>query len=173
MDAGILTDQEIDDLQVIANTSETIMPRSKAMLLYLRTAADLVSSYGPIYIAIWRQKYAADLIFNFMRRMGQPYYPKLDRDQVGIDLLIRISNPNILNQRSAGICGPIAFLYSLAFDSPAAYARFAVELYEKGKATLGQLTIDPSSDCREYSPPPPMSPADWLTAASLRDSENF
>jgi hypothetical protein len=173
MNAGVFSDQEIDDLVVIANTSETIMPRSKAMLLYLRQAADLVKGYGDIYIATWRQKYAADLIFNFMRRMGAPYYPKLDRDQVGIDLLIRVSNPNILNQRSAGICGPIAFLYSLAFDSPAAYARFAVELYENGKTKLGDLTIDPSSDCREYAPPAPMSPADWLTAASLRDSENF
>jgi hypothetical protein len=173
MNAGVLSDQEIDDLQVIANTSETIMPRSKAMLLYLRKAADLVSGYGSIYIATARQKYASDLVLDFMKRMGQKYYPILDRDQVGIDLLIRISNPNILNQRNAGICGPIAFLYSLAFDSPAAYAKFAVELYESGKANLGDLTINPSSDCRNYSPQPPMSPADWLTGASLRDSENW
>jgi hypothetical protein len=173
MNAGFLSDQEIDDLQLIANTSETIMPRSKAMLLYLRKAADLVREYGPIRISTWRQRAAADLILYFMRRMGQKYFPHLDRDQVGIDLLIRVSNPNILNQQGAGICGPIGFLYGLAFDSPDDYARFAVELYENGKAKLGDLTIDPSSDCRDYAPPPPMSPADWLTGASLRDSENF
>ena len=108
-----------------------------------------------------------------MKRMGQNYFPKLDRDEVGIDLLLRVSNPNILNQRTAGICGPMGFLYSLDFDSPAAYAKYAIDLYEKGKAMLGELKIDPSSDCRQYSPPPPISPADWLTAASLRDSENF
>jgi hypothetical protein len=173
MNDGYLSEQEIDDLQVIANTSETIMPRSKAMLLYLRKAANLVYGYGPISVATSRQKYAADLIFNFMKRMGQNYFPKLDRDEVGIDLLLRVSNPNILNQRSAGICGPMGFLYSLAFDSPAAYAKYAIDLYENGKAMLGNLRIDPSSDCRQYSPPRPMSPADWLTAASLRDSENF
>jgi hypothetical protein len=173
MNDDYLSEEEIDDLQVIANTSETIMDRSKAMLLYLRKAADLVYGYGPICVATSRQQVAADIIFDFMKRMGQKYFPKLDRDEVGIDLLLRVSNPNILNQRTAGICGPMAFLYSLAFDSPVAYAKYAVELYEKGKATLGDLTIDPSSDCRQYSPPPPMSPADWLTAASLRDSENF
>ncbi|MBB4365886.1 hypothetical protein GGD65_006955 [Bradyrhizobium sp. CIR18] len=173
MKDGYLSEKEIDDLQVIANTSETIMGRSKAMLLYLRKAADLVYGYGPIIVATGRQKYAADLIFNFMKRMGQIYFPKLDRDEVGIDLLLRVSNPNILNQRSAGICGPMGFLYSLAFDSPAAYAKYAIDLYENGKAMLGHLKIDPSSDCRQYSPPRPMSPADWLTGASLRDSENF
>jgi hypothetical protein len=173
MNDGELSEQEIDDLQVIANTSETIMDRSKAMLLYLRKAADLVYGYGPINVATGRQKYAADLIFSFMKRMGQNYFPNLDRDQVGIDLLLRVSNPNILNQRSAKICGPMGFLYSIAFDSPAVYAKYAIDLYEKGKAVLGELKIDPSSDCRQYSPPPPMSPADWLTAASLRDSENF
>ena len=173
MNDGYLSEQEIDDLQVIANTSETIMYRSKAMLLYLRKAANLVYGYGPISVATSCQKYAADLIFNFMKRMGQNYFPKLDRDEVGIDLLLRVSNPNILNQRTAGICGPMGFLYSLDFNSPAAYAKYAIDLYEKGKAMLGELKIDPSSDCRQYSPPPPMSPADWLTAAESRDSENF
>ena len=173
MNDGTLSEQEIDDLQVIAKTSETIPYRSKTMLLYLRYAADLVYGYGPINVATSRQKYAADLIFSFMKRMGQNYFPKLDRDEVGIDLLLRVSNPNILNQRTAGICGPMAFLYSLAFDSPAVYAKYAIDLYEKGKAVLGHLTIDPSSDCRQYAPPRPMSAADWLTGASLRDSENF
>jgi hypothetical protein len=173
MSDGILSEQEIDDLVSVANTSETIMPRSKAMLLYLRKAADRVFGYGTINVSTGRQKAAADIIFDFMKRMGSPYFPKLDRDKVGIDLLLRVSNPNILNQRSAGICGPVAFLYAIAFDSPTAYARYAIDLYEKGKAKFGDLDITPSSDCRQYDPPDPMSPADWLTAASLRDSENF
>ncbi|MBR0801870.1 hypothetical protein JQ615_41825 [Bradyrhizobium jicamae] len=84
-----------------------------------------------------------------------------------------MSNPNIINQRSAGLCGPVGFLYSLAFDSPAAYAKYGIDLYEKGKAMIWRLDIEPSKDCRDYFPPPPMCPGDWLTAGSLRDSENF
>jgi hypothetical protein len=105
--------------------------------------------------------------------MGTGYFPKLDRDRVGIDLLFRIGNPEIMNQDTAGICGPVAFLYGLASDSPRTYAQYAVDLYEKGKAKIGDIVVEPSKGCRSYAPPSSMSPADWLAAASLRDSENW
>jgi hypothetical protein len=55
-------------------------------------------------------------------------------------------------------------------DSPQTYVRFAVELYEKGVSRIGHLFIKPSDGCRNCSLPDSMSPADWLTVASLRDS---
>ena len=170
---GNLSSEEVADLNIVAKTSETIMPRSKFLLLNLAYEVSRLSSYGPFNFSTGQQKYAANILCDFLKRMGQPYFPRLDRDLVGIDLLLRVSNPNIINQRNTGLCGPVGFLYSLAFDSPAAYAEFGIDLYEKGKAMIWRLDIKPSVDCRNYFPPPPMCPGDWLTAGSLRDSENF
>ena len=132
MNDGYLSEQEIDDLQVIAKTSERsrIVPR-RCYCTYV-TRRILFMDTGPS-TSQRLLKYAADLIFSFMKRMGQNYFPKLDRDEVGIDLLLRVSNPNILNQRTAGICGPMAFLYSLAFDFPAVYAEYAIDLTKMAK----------------------------------------
>lgn len=173
LDDGDLSSEEISDLNNVAKNSETITPRSKHMLVNLAYEAYLVRSYGPINFSTSRQKYATDILCAFLKRMGQPYFPRLDRDLVGIHLLLRVSNPNIINQQNAGLCGPVSFLYSLAFDSPAAYAKFGIDLYERGEAKIGRATIKPSSDCRHYLPPPPMTHGEWLTAGSLRDSENF
>ncbi|WP_460452252.1 hypothetical protein [Alsobacter sp. SYSU BS001988] len=170
---GDLDEEEIADLKKIAETSETIPERSKQMIENLAYDAYLTWGYGTINVSTSRQRYAAELIFSFMKRMGAPVFPRLDRDRVGIDLLLRVSNPNIINQRQATLCGPVSFLYSLALDSPAMYAKYAIDLYEKGKATIGRMEIKPSYDCRHYFPPAPISPGDWLTAGSLRDSENI
>jgi hypothetical protein len=35
-------------------------------------------------------------------------------------------------QDKAGLCGPFAFVYGFASDSPSQYAKYAVDLYEKG-----------------------------------------
>jgi hypothetical protein len=170
---GYLTTDEMGDLNAVAKNSETMMPRSKLMLAYLVMQALGHSSKGPIALATDRQKYAGEIICDFMKRLGQPYFPKLNRDLVGVDLLMRVANPNIINQRSAGVCGEVSLLYSLAFDSPAVYAKFAIELYENGKAKLGRTPVEPGSDCRNSAPPAGIAHGDWLTAASLRDSENW
>jgi hypothetical protein len=78
-----------------------------------------------------------------------------------------------MNQDQAGLCGPVGFLYSLASDTPVFYANYVINLYDKGKASIGAIEITPSKACRSYSPPSSMSPADWIAAASLRDSENW
>jgi len=173
LEDGNLSDEEISDLNTVAKTSETIMPRSKNMLVNLADEVDQLRRYGPIVFSTSRQKYATDILCAFLKRMGRPYFPYLDRDRVGIDLLLRVSNPNIINQQNAGLCGPVSLLYSLASDSPAAYAKFGIDLYEKGKAKIGRIDIEPSYDCRHYLPKPPMSQGEWLTAGSLRDSENW
>jgi hypothetical protein len=174
LDDGILTPGEMHDLRIVAENSETMLPRPKAMLRYLiEQTWNLYGADGQFSLTTLRQQYAAEIICGFLKRMGSGYFPKLDRDRVGIDLLMRVGNPEIINQDRAGLCGPVAFVYGLASDSPAAYAQYAVDLYEKGKAKIGEIVVEPSEGCRSYSPPSSMSPADWLAAASLRDSENW
>ncbi|MDW6025198.1 hypothetical protein SAZ10_25900 [Mesorhizobium sp. BAC0120] len=173
LDDGNLSGVEVNDLQKIARTSETIPERSRYLLLNLAFEVNQALGYGPIYFSTTRQKYAAEILCDFLERNGPQRFPKLDRNRVGIDLLLRVANPNIINQQNAGLCGPVSFLYSLAFDSPAAYARYGIDLFENGKAKIGRIEVEPGSDCRNYAPQPPMSHGEWLTAGSLRDSENF
>jgi len=174
LDDGILTPGELNDLQIVAENSETMLARAKTMLLYLiEQTRNLYGTDGQFGLTTMQERYAAEIICGFLKRMGTGYFPKLDRDRVGIDLLFRIGNPEVMNQDTLGICGPIAFLYGLASDSPRTYAQYAVDLYDNGKARIGNIVVAPSKGCRTYSPPSSMSPADWLAAASLRDSDNW
>jgi len=173
LEDGILTGDELTDLNQVGLNSETMTQRSKFMLGYLVMQTLAVSGgRGPFSLGSIRQQYAANIICDFMKRTGSPYFKKLDRDIVGVDLLMRVANPSIINQQMAGLCGPVSFLYSVASDAPGVYAKFAIDLFEKGKAKIGRLEIEPGSDCRSYAPPASFSQAEWLTAASLRDSEN-
>ena len=164
---------EINDLQKIAKGSGSMPERSRTMLLSLAYEAYLYKSRGPIGIYTDRQKFAAGMILDFMKRTGSGSFPMLDRDRVGLDLLYRVANPNVINQGNAGLCGPVGFLYSVAFDSPVTYAKYAIDLFEKGRAKIGRIEVEPSHDCRHYLPPATVSHGEWLTAGSLRDSENF
>lgn len=170
---GELDGTEINDLQKIAKGSESMPERSKSFLYNLGYEAYLHKSRGPIGIYTSRQKFAAQMIFDFLKGTGSGRFPRLDRDRVGIDLLYRVANPNVINQGNAGLCGPVGFLYSVAFDSPGVYAKYAIDLFERGRAKIGRIEVEPSSDCRNYLPQHPVSQGEWLTAGSLRDSENF
>ena len=69
---------------------------------------------------------------------------------------------------------PSRVLFNIASTSPIQYARFAIELFEKGKSIIYRLVIEPGKDVRNYLPSPgDIAPVDWMTMASIRDSENW
>lgn len=82
------------------------------------------------------------------------------------------------NQQEASLCGPAAFFYALLMDRPDLYTQAIVDLWETGETTIGQLHIKPSHDCRnpknfsDTSAGDRISAIDWISLASLRDSEN-
>jgi hypothetical protein len=118
--------------------------------------------------------FAANMTCDFLQRSGRSYFPRLDRDEVGVGMLMRIASPGILKQGDASLCGPAALLFNVVSDNPVMYARFAIDLYEKGKAKIGRLLIEPGKDVRSYLPSPAaIHPVDWMTMASVRDSENW
>lgn len=170
---GIVSSDELDDLKTIAATSRSISPRSKALLndfvYYVRYDFD---GKGPYRLATQKHQFAADMACDFLKRSGKVYFPKLSRDTVGLGLLMRIANPGLLRQGAASLCGPAALLHNIATDRPGEYARYAIDLFEKGQASLGRLYIKPGSDVRDYTPSG-IGEVDWLTMASLRDSENW
>lgn len=81
-------------------------------------------------------------------------------------------------QGEASLCGPAVFFYCLLMDRTDLYQQVVKELWESGETKIGTLKIKPSYGCRHPSKffkednQPKIPPIDWMTLASLRDSEN-
>jgi hypothetical protein len=171
---GIITPYEMDDLNAIATVSRSLPPRSKKMLTLLaEKIKDTAETKGPYGLRSDQHRQAAGMVCDFLERSGAGRFPNLDRDEVGVGMLMRITNPGLVSQDKGSLCGPAALLFGVLSDAPIAFARYAIDLFEKGKAKIYKLEIEPSKDCRNYRPPASMAHVDWLTMASLRDSENY
>lgn len=118
----------------------------------------------------------AKLLSDFGTRKGAgafSYAP--DRALYAKDVRARAADPSLIRQRKTSLCGPASFLFCLASKSPDVYIKFALDLFEHGKAVIGYLVVSPSSDCKKavLSTADSMSPVDWVTLAALRDSSNM
>jgi hypothetical protein len=172
---GMVTTTELDDLEMVAEKSKSITVRSKKMLkLFVDKARSKITQYGPYRMPLGRQVFAANMACDFLKRSGNGFWPHLDRDEVGVGLLLRVAKPSLLNQGQANLCGPAAFLFNLLSDQPGEYARYAIDMYEKGAARIDYLLVKPSSDLRSFRLlPGTTDPIDWITMASLRNSEDW
>jgi hypothetical protein len=174
---GTVSTSELADLKMVAAKSRSIMPRSKTMLeLFVSEATAKIENakFGAYKLAPSPRIYAANLVCDFLRRSGHGQWPHLDRDEVGVGMLIRIAYPSSLHQHNTNLCGPAAILFNLLRDRPAAYAQFAIDMYERGEAKMVNISIKPTSDLRNFSPSnDDIAPVDWLTLASLRNSNDW
>ncbi|MFM2415710.1 MAG: hypothetical protein RL385_433 [Pseudomonadota bacterium] len=92
-------------------------------------------------------------------------------------LRAQVQNPLILAQRDTSLCGPAAFVFAFAKKNSMAYAKYAMDLYENGRAWLGKMEVVPSADCKAWRRPVStqgvIEPVDWVALASIRDSSNL
>lgn len=172
---GIVSSSELADIKNVATHAQSISPWSRELLnKFFDQITSAAGSRGPYALPSDKHKFAANMICDFLKRFGTTYFPKLSRSEVGVGLLARIANPGLFRQGSASLCGPAALLFNIATDSPGEYAKFGIELFEKGTSKIWRLNIKPGADMRNYQPPAgSIHHADWLTMASIRDSENF
>jgi len=85
----------------------------------------------------------------------------------------RVDEPREIDQGDTPLCGPAAFMYCIAKDRRAEYARYVLDLAEHGVGKLGNnLTVKPSRACRNASIGGAIDPVDWVSLASLRDNTN-
>jgi len=115
------------------------------------------------------------------RWTGKPAFPHVRPDILARELNQRIQDPGKINQSEASLCGPAAFLFSIAKLSPLTYARYILDLYKTGIGNLGKMQITPSQDCRNFNPTSKqmkgligqpqsyITGCDWIGLASLRD----
>ncbi|MGJ0626238.1 hypothetical protein [Xenorhabdus bovienii] len=106
-----------------------------------------------------------------------------EKSKIESEIQDRIAKKTYPRQGWASLCGPASFFYSLQMDRPDIYEQAARELWKYGKTKIGKLEIKPGDGCRhpkgsfyyidenrEYKK---ISGLDWVTLASLRDSENM
>jgi hypothetical protein len=170
---GTVSTSELADLKMVTTKSKSIMPRSKAMLELFVEQGTKNRSLGQYKLDTQARIDAAELVCTFMKLAGRGRWPGLDRDEVGVGLLMRLAYPSLLRQGQASLCGPAAFIFNLVQDRPSEYAGFAIRLYNTGTARMGSLTITPRDAVRQYAPTWQIDPADWVTMAGLRDSEDW
>ena len=172
LDGSAITTAERDDLEMIERRSRSMSSRSRKLIRML--VDQYRATEGTAGSRMKLSFEAGNMVCDFLKRHGNAKFKNLDRDRVGIELLMRLAKPSLINQGKASLCGPSTLLYMVARDKPVEYARFAINLFEKGEGKIGRLDIEPGSDCRAYLPPEgSISQVDWLTAASIRDSENW
>lgn len=109
--------------------------------------------------------------------IGDPDDP-FERRKIEQQIASRLSYASYPDQGSTSLCGPAAFFYCLQVDRPDVYAQAARELWLYGKTKIGALEISPGEGCRHpagsfyFNNDARISGLDWITMASLRDSEN-
>jgi hypothetical protein len=173
LDNGTLSTSEIADLKMVAEKSRTIPDRSKKMLnKFVEQAATANRRLGQYRLPTTEHVRSAEVVCDFLKKPGHGLWPRLDRDEVGVGILMRLAYPSLLKQGNANVCGPAAFMFELLQDHPASYAVYAVNIYDQQSARLRGLVISPSNSLR-HATFSGVEPVDWLTMGSLRDDENW
>ncbi|MDR7015470.1 hypothetical protein [Acinetobacter sp. 3657] len=111
-------------------------------------------------------------------RPGETKDP-FSKAQIEAGLQSRLNEP-LPNQDQTSLCGPAAYFFCLISLSPSRYKLAVKQLWEVGQTKIGELDIKPSLNGSRrvknfYRPngAPNIPPIDWITFASLRESENL
>jgi len=87
-------------------------------------------------------------------------------------LLDRIYDLSRISQQDTNSCGPVSYIYALAFYCPDLYSKIVLDLYDKGKARLGKFTLAPDDHTRQSWDPKVtgVSAVDWIAIAGVKNS---
>ena len=108
-----------------------------------------------------------------LRKEGTALDP-FSKDKIEQQLQNRLIGFDYPDQQGTSLCGAAAFFYCLLKDQPSIYEQVAWDLWNYGNVQIGNLKIKPGNDCRypEGIHRLGISGLDWMTLASLRDTEN-
>ena len=112
----------------------------------------------------------------FLHRTSALPWKHFRRELIALQLIIRIADFKLIEQRDHPICGPAAFMHGLARDNPEGYAEFVIGLAETRKGTIGNLKVKIRKGSNLLKKRPnagTMRDADYIALASLRDSDNI
>lgn len=109
----------------------------------------------------------------------QQAYKNISKSDIIGSLTDRMDKPYLISQEDLMACGPAAFAQVFAEKKPVEFVRFALDLFQYGKGSFGNITITAKEIMKKRSPSDKdwtgrtMDPLDWMILATLRDSENI
>ena len=102
-------------------------------------------SITPIGSPTSTQAEASDFIHSIKELEASKYWPNVKPNALLENLEINVRKPTgIYAGRGTNFCGYAALSYLMLQDDPLGYARFMIELYRNGEATMGAATFSPS-----------------------------
>jgi len=121
--------------------------------------------------------------FRAQTRAGA-WHPRLDRREVADRLLTLIKDPDKVDQTANGLCGEAAFFNIWLWEDPLAVARFGVQLYNAGAASIGtEEWVRPRHSLLVQNfdnvvtqinrPNARAAIAEWMMMSALRDANNY
>ena len=82
----------------------------------------------------------------FAAKLTPGVFTSITRTQVVSGFKDRVDDPTKIYQGNAGLCPSASVVYALAKDKPREYVQMIIDLYETGKATVGQWELKPCDD---------------------------
>jgi hypothetical protein len=117
--------------------------------------------------------YRAHLIDFFAFAPGRkPFFKMVDLNQLHLSIRKRVDDPNEIDQGFSNLCGIAATMQIFAEFEPKAYVDVIWQLYEMGKATTRNYTINSYWILGENPPSKSLPDADYILLSSIRTSEN-
>ena len=142
---------------------------------------DVVSASDEIHFKndttpVSTQQQAIDFIKKIDTLIKSDYWPHIRPKTFLENIRLNIYKPlSIYEGVSTNFCGYAALSYILLHDDPLQYAKFMIELYEHGEATMGKVFFHPSPEIEQaagamkFKGKLDISPADQIWFLSLAD----
>ncbi len=103
-------------------------------------------------------------------------WPNVSKGSLLEDMLKKINDPTLVNQKNTPWCGPAAIVHNLLLRDPTFYVNAIKELYETGHLTGKAAVVYTPRDSFITATPPSTtndpSLADWFLLGALRDASN-
>lgn len=183
--AKIVTLKTADTLEKEnTNKKELISIINQLEAIAFLTGHISIALLNPIVLDIYKYEHLEQYRYaNFLRFPGQLKFYNFDRQLLVLQLMLRVLKPSYIQQSSHQICGPTAFMQTVANNNPLAYVKYVTDLAEHGK-TIMQLGSNPNgivvdlANSNLFNQPSKLRggdlhEADLIAQAGLRESQNI
>jgi hypothetical protein len=114
----------------------------------------------------------AAALVDFEKSAVPGVWSSLDKNQLLVDIKMRLNDPFQVSQGGQPFCGPASILFEMVRKQPLKYVQMCRSIFETGGFIGRSARIQASRRLRESRGRLRMTQADWMVLATLRESEN-
>ncbi|MEA5114057.1 MAG: hypothetical protein VB050_08505 [Geobacteraceae bacterium] len=136
---------------------------------------------------IWDFKLRHSLKTKHPDNQPVPGFPNLLSLNIAKELVDRVNDPESIDQKLSSLCGAASVMFCWLRKRPDLYVQYVINVCETGVGKMGDLSVRPGTDNRNYKNEMLVIPddkrkkpylvitipaVDWIALAALTDSEN-